>query len=72
MQNWLNKEHTSHQVNCREYKLTDHTAILKDEKLHLDLLEIVSGKSDIVGCDDTPQYRRAVQEQQKYMGGAAV
>ncbi len=66
-QNWINKEHTSHQVNCREYKLIDHTAILKDEALHLDLLEIVTGRSDIVGCEDTAEFTRAVAERQKYM-----
>jgi hypothetical protein len=66
LKNWLKKENTTHEVNCREYKLVGHTAILKDEALHLDLLEIVSGKSDIAGCEDTPQFRAAVREREKY------
>ncbi len=48
-------------------QLIGHTAILKDEALHLDLLEIVANKSDIVGCADTPEFLRAVQEREKYM-----
>jgi hypothetical protein len=43
--NWIKREHTSHEVNCKEYKLSGHLQILKDEELHLDLLEIVSSKS---------------------------
>ncbi len=65
--NWIKLEHTSHQVNCKEYKLIDHTQILKEEQLHLDLLEIISGKSNIKGCDDTqtPKFKEAVAENLK-------
>ena len=65
--NWLNVEHTSHAVNCREYNLTGHSQILKDEELQLDLLEIVTGRSNITGCEDSVHYVKAVEERKKYM-----
>ena len=64
--NWIKKENTTHQVNCKEYDLRGHTEILKDIELHLDLLEIVTGKSNITGCLDSPEFLRAVDEMKKY------
>ena len=66
--NWIDLEHTTHPVNCREYNLVGHAAILKDVALHADLLEIVTGVSDISGCADidTPKYVAAVEEVKRY------
>jgi hypothetical protein len=64
--NWESVEPKPLQVNCRTYNLTGHAAVLKDAALHLDLLEIVTGTSDILGCADTPEYLQAVQETEKY------
>lgn len=62
--NWIDREHTTHKVNCKEYNVTSHTQILKDEELIYDLLEIVTDKTNITGCDDldTPMYVEAVKE----------
>lgn len=69
--NWVKIEKTRHEVNCKEYDLRDHSAILKDDELHLDLLEIVTGKSNIKGCKDiqTPKFMEAVEEMNKYRQG---
>ena len=60
---WLTEETD---VNCKEYHLTDHTEILKDEELHVDLLAIVTGQSPIKGCAETPQFDKSVEEMKKY------
>lgn len=66
--NWLDIEHTTHKVNCREYKLQEHSQILRDAVVHLDILEIVTDKSDIKGCNDTdlPMFVKAKQQMLKY------
>ncbi len=66
--NWKNVEKTTHSVNCREYKLKEHSQMLRDAVVHLDILEIVTGKSDIKGCadPDTPKFVEAVAELKKW------
>lgn len=61
--NWMAEEgNSTSKVNCQEYNLVGHSAILKDEEVHMDLLEIVTHKTKIKGCDDTVQYKKAVAE----------
>jgi hypothetical protein len=65
--NWLSKEHTTHQVNCKEYRLSEHSQILRDKEVALDILEIITGKSSIKGCSDpdTPMFVKARDEMMK-------
>jgi len=45
-------------VNCREFNLTSHGQVLKDESVINTVLEIVTNQSPIVGCEQTPIFNQ--------------